>query len=96
MQPFIINCSHTTNILQNPIETKICFYYLVDGFQLRSVGRRIVMGLVVDHELEMTEIRVRQLRNLVDVFVLLESNVTAGKSSLTLTEDKVNSEKLKL
>ncbi len=54
------------------------------------------MGLVVDHELEMTEIRVRQLRNLVDVFVLLESNVTAGKSSLTLTEGKVNSEKLKL
>ncbi len=54
------------------------------------------MGLVVDHELEMTEIRVRQLRNLVDVFVLLESNVTAGKSSFMLTENKINSEKLEL
>ena len=38
------------------------------------------MGLVVDHELEMTEIRIRQLYKLVDVFVILESNVTAGRS----------------
>ena len=37
------------------------------------------MGLVVDHELELTEIRVRQLDDVVDVFVILESNVTAGQ-----------------
>jgi hypothetical protein len=36
------------------------------------------MGVVVDHELEMTEIRIRQLDAVVDLFVVLESNVTAG------------------
>jgi len=48
------------------------------NFTLRNSGRRVVMGLVVDHELEMMEIRVRQLYKLVDVFVILESNVTEG------------------
>jgi hypothetical protein len=36
------------------------------------------MGLVVDHELEMTEIRIRQLHHIVDIFVILESSITAG------------------
>jgi hypothetical protein len=37
------------------------------------------MGLVVNLELDLTEIRVRQLHKVVDIFVLLESNITAGK-----------------
>ena len=41
------------------------------------------MGLVVDHELEMTEVRVRQLDAVVDLFVILESNVTAGNIHLS-------------
>ena len=38
------------------------------------------MGLVVDHELDFTEIRVRQLASVVDLFVILESNITTGKT----------------
>ena len=48
-------------------------------FKIRPKGRRLVMGLVVDHELQLTEIRVRQLHQVVDIFVILESNITAGK-----------------
>ncbi len=33
----------------------------LDVFKVRSEARRAVMGLVVDHELELTEIRIRQL-----------------------------------
>ena len=50
---------------------------------LRHDPRRVVMGLVVDHELEMTEIRIRQLHHLVDVFVILEASITAGWIFLT-------------
>ena len=50
---------------------------------LRHDPRRVVMGLVVDHELEMTEIRIRQLHHLVDVFVILEASLTAGWIFLT-------------
>jgi hypothetical protein len=37
------------------------------------------MGLVVDHELELTEIRIRQLEKVIDIFVILEASITAGK-----------------
>jgi hypothetical protein len=37
------------------------------------------MGLVVNHELQFTEIRFRQVAHAVDVFVILESNTTSGQ-----------------
>jgi hypothetical protein len=43
------------------------------------------MGVVVDHELELTEVRVRQLADVVDLFVILESNITAGNGRLRET-----------
>ena len=57
-------------------------YIFVTGFEfkLREVSRRVIMGLVVDHELDFTEIRVRQLASVVDLFVILESNITTGKT----------------
>lgn len=36
------------------------------------------MGLVVDHELELTEIRIRQLEPVIDIFVILEASVSSG------------------
>ncbi len=48
-------------------------------FKLRTVGRRVVMGLVVNIELDMTEIRVQQLHKVVDIFVIQESNITFGE-----------------
>jgi hypothetical protein len=48
-------------------------------FKLRTIGRRVVMGLVVNIELDMTEIRVQQLHKVVDIFVIQESNITFGE-----------------
>ena len=50
------------------------------SFTARSVPRRVIMGLVVNRELEMTESRTRMLNNVVDVFVISESNITAGRN----------------
>ena len=50
----------------------------MDNFRLRSEARRAVMGLVVDHELELTEIRIRQLDPVIDIFVILEASVSSG------------------
>ena len=51
-----------------------------DGqYILRKKPRRIIMGLVVNHELHITEVRFKQLAKVVDVFVFLESRVTTGK-----------------
>ena len=36
------------------------------------------MGLIVNHELRMTEVRIRQLASEVDIFVILESSITSG------------------
>lgn len=47
-------------------------------FVLRYRPRRIVMGIVMNHELRMLEVRIRQLHSVVDVFVILESNITSG------------------
>ena len=38
-----------------------------------------MMGLIVDHELDLTEVRIKELYHLVDVFVVMESNITLGK-----------------
>jgi hypothetical protein len=53
----------------------------LDRFKLRAEPRRAVMGLVVDHELELTEIRIRQLEKVIDIFVILEASITAGKKT---------------
>ena len=37
------------------------------------------MGIIVNHELGLTEVRIRQLQSIVDVFVILESKITSGK-----------------
>jgi hypothetical protein len=37
------------------------------------------MGLVVNHELSLTEARIKQLDSEVDVFIILESPMTSGK-----------------
>ena len=37
------------------------------------------MGIIVNHELGFTEVRIRQLEGVVDVFVILESKITSGK-----------------
>ena len=48
---------------RNVIKTKNNILGPIDIFKIRPTPRRAVMGLVVDHELEMTEIRIRQLGN---------------------------------
>jgi hypothetical protein len=48
-------------------------------FKLRTVGRHVVMGLVVNMELDMMEIRVQQLHKVVDIFIIQESNITFGE-----------------
>ena len=47
--------------------------------RLRKRPRRIVMGIVVNHELELTEVRVRSLYHLVDIFVISEFDMSTGK-----------------
>ncbi len=37
------------------------------------------MGLVVNMELDMMEIRVQQLHKVVDIFIIQESNITFGE-----------------
>ena len=36
------------------------------------------MGLIVNHELNLTEVRFHQLASVVDIFVILESSITSG------------------
>ena len=36
------------------------------------------MGLIVNHELNLTEVRFHQLASAVDIFVILESSITSG------------------
>ena len=52
--------------------------FLAHEYTVRENSRRTVMGVVVNHELDQTEIRVQELHHDVDVFVFLESNITAG------------------
>lgn len=48
-------------------------------YQLNNSNpRKIIMGLIVNHELQLTEVRIRQLASVVDVFVLMESSITSG------------------
>ena len=53
----------------------------------RKTARRLIHGLQVNHEFEMLEARVKMLEDVVDVYLLLESNYTAygsGKELLFL------------
>ena len=49
-------------------------------FKLRKKLRRLVMGTAINHELEITEIRFEMLKDVVDVFILAEGNVSAGET----------------
>ena len=74
-----VKCIDKESLVYLIITRLINGIFLGFEFKLRTVGRRVVMGLVVNLELDLTEIRVRQLHKVVDIFVLLESNITAGK-----------------
>jgi len=56
----------------------ICLKLSGLNFQLRKTGRRAVMGILVNFELDLVEIKVQELHRLVDIFVIVESNVTLG------------------
>ena len=50
-------------------------------FTRRNSVRRVVYSLAVNHELDMVEITLRQLNNLVDVYLISESNVTTSNQA---------------
>jgi hypothetical protein len=77
-----VKCIYKESLVYLIITRLINGIFLGFEFKLRTVGRRVVMGLVVNLELDLTEIRVRQLHKVVDIFVLLESNITAGKKKI--------------
>ena len=60
------------------------YFFLSDSlrnshkFKVREKPRRIIMGLIVNHELNLTEVRFHQLASVVDIFVILESSITSG------------------
>ena len=43
--------------------------------------RRVILGVIINQELEMAEIRVNTLKDVVDVFVFAESNITLSECS---------------
>ncbi|XP_059098126.1 beta-1,4-mannosyl-glycoprotein 4-beta-N-acetylglucosaminyltransferase-like [Tigriopus californicus] len=65
------HCSIPSSIFQNHQSES-------DRFLLRTHPKRIIMGMVLNHELEMLEVRIRQLHHVVDIFVIQESNITTG------------------
>ena len=48
------------------------------NFILRKISKRIVLGVIVNHELSWIEASFRQLNKTVDIFVILESQMTSG------------------
>ncbi|KAK7077643.1 Beta-1,4-mannosyl-glycoprotein 4-beta-N-acetylglucosaminyltransferase, partial [Halocaridina rubra] len=55
------------------------YYYVYPNATLRprSVPRRVINGLPVNHEFAMFEARIHELKDIVDVFLIAESNYTA-------------------
>ena len=51
----------------------------------RKVPRRLIHGLQVNHEFDMFEARLEMLKNVVDVYLVLESNYTAYGSGKQLS-----------
>ena len=49
-----------------------------DKFLRRDSPRKIIQGIIVHHEFDWVEVRIRQLSDVVDVFVIMESNITSG------------------
>ena len=58
--------------------------FKLEQFERRSRPRKIVMGLVLTQEIDLTEVRLRSLDELVDVFILCEGNVSASGLSKPL------------
>ena len=50
----------------------------IKNFPIRQSPKRIVLGVIVNHELSWIEICFRQLSKVVDIFVILESQMTSG------------------
>ena len=48
------------------------------NFPVRQNPKRIVLGVIVNHELSSIEICFRQLSKVVDIFVIMESQMTSG------------------
>lgn len=48
------------------------------GIKARTKPRRLIHGLNVNHELEFFEMRLEEVGDVVDVFIVAESNLTAG------------------
>ena len=51
----------------------------------RATPRRVIQGIIVNHELQWFEVRVRQLHSVVDVFVILESTIASSGQAKNLT-----------
>ena len=56
-----------------------CLYIPTSAFLQRRHPRRIIMGTIVNHELLWTEVRIKQLSNIVDLFIIMESSMTSGE-----------------
>lgn len=57
-------------------------------FTRRSQPRRIIMPILVNHELDMVEIRMESLKDVVDVFMISESNVTTSCELVSFCFDR--------
>ena len=75
---FSPQCSIGITLLLRDILTYIEFFPDFQSFTIRNRSRSIVMGIIVNHELGLTEVRIRQLQSIVDIFVILESRITSG------------------
>ena len=50
----------------------------LNQLSIRKKPRRVIMGIIVNHELNLTEVRFNELASEVDVFVVMESSITSG------------------
>ena len=50
----------------------------LNKYSVREKPRRIVMAMIVNHELDFTKVRFHQLDSVVDIFVILESSISTG------------------
>ena len=50
----------------------------LNQLSIRKKPRRVIMGLIVNHELNLTEVRFHELASEVDIFVVMESSISSG------------------
>jgi beta-1,4-mannosyl-glycoprotein beta-1,4-N-acetylglucosaminyltransferase len=50
----------------------------LNQLSIRKKPRRVIMGIIVNHELNLTEVRFNELASEVDIFVVMESSITSG------------------